>query len=552
MTTGSSGLAASSERASHLRGSVPAICIAIVVLVPFLFSAYTIDDVTFLLQAKHAVLDPLHPTAFDMVFHGSRIRLSEYLVTGPVMAYLLVPSILLIHGEWVAHLTQIALLILAVIGTSRLSMRLGLDQMQATAACIILVVSPAVLGMTITAMPDIAAMTFAVSGIDRLLEWAETRTPVTAVYAGALLGIAALSRPHLILIFGCGALLVLLPLQKKDRAPAQSLSVSVGAPIAIAILIWLGVVWITRDPQSGKSVAAATLSRFSIMRVTFNLLSFPLACVTAFPLGFLWPFLRGRAFISLRRTCVAFTLAIVLGVNGGFFIFPTWMAVLALVLAAHGLDVLFDILIDGFRRRDYTQLALAVWVLIALSAIFYVQLPPKDLVPSAPAMAILLARRIGFGKSLLRIPAMLGVVVASLVLGVLILRASASLGEVGRQGGRMTAAQVKSGQRVWADGGWGFQWYAMEAGALPLADTPPFPSAGDVLVAGLKARLVQRYANREPVSLPLLFDTPGGRVETSGAGFFSNLHGLLPWVWSSDELGRIEVWRVVAATSGGK
>ena len=67
---------------------LPAAAVALAVLLPFLGKAFTIDDVTFLLQAKHILRDPLHPTAMDMVFHGVRLRLSHELVTGPVMAYL--------------------------------------------------------------------------------------------------------------------------------------------------------------------------------------------------------------------------------------------------------------------------------------------------------------------------------------------------------------------------------------------------------------------------------------------------------------------------------
>jgi hypothetical protein len=33
-------------------------------LIPFLNKAFTIDDTMFLLQAKHLLSDPLHPTAF--------------------------------------------------------------------------------------------------------------------------------------------------------------------------------------------------------------------------------------------------------------------------------------------------------------------------------------------------------------------------------------------------------------------------------------------------------------------------------------------------------
>src|SRR5689334_14322944 len=57
------------------RCSFPPIVLAALVLLPFWGKPFTIDDVTFLLEAKHVLKDALHPAAFDMVFHGERIRL---------------------------------------------------------------------------------------------------------------------------------------------------------------------------------------------------------------------------------------------------------------------------------------------------------------------------------------------------------------------------------------------------------------------------------------------------------------------------------------------
>ena len=55
----------------------PAVALCVGALLPFMNKAFTNDDVTFLLQARHVLGDPLHPTAFEMVFQGTRIRLSQ-------------------------------------------------------------------------------------------------------------------------------------------------------------------------------------------------------------------------------------------------------------------------------------------------------------------------------------------------------------------------------------------------------------------------------------------------------------------------------------------
>src|SRR5262249_56230008 len=93
---------------------------------PFLGKAHAIDDVTFLLQAKHALTDPWHPTAFEMVADGQRIRLSSKLVTGPLMAWLLVPCVSLGGAEWIAHLLQWLLVCIAITSSVRIGLRIGL------------------------------------------------------------------------------------------------------------------------------------------------------------------------------------------------------------------------------------------------------------------------------------------------------------------------------------------------------------------------------------------------------------------------------------------
>jgi hypothetical protein len=216
-----------------------------------------------------------------------------------------------------------------------------------------------------------------------------------------------------------------------------------------------------------------------------------------------------------------------------------------MLLAGHGLDVVADIVADAWRRSDRIQIVLVVWLLIGAASATYALLTPKVLLVSAPAMAILLARRTTLKerRQWLSKP-LAGVVITGVVIGLLILRADSALAEIGREGGRVVATQKSEGRTVWMDGSWGFQWYAMQAGAEPLAGTGPMPNPGDVIVAGPWARFVRKNVRNMSLIYRRTFAEPGGRVIWDGAGFFSNFAGPLPWVWADDELGRIEVWRI--------
>src|SRR6476469_216808 len=114
---------------ASLRSALPAILLAVIALAPFCAKAFTIDDTLFLRQAEQAVIDPWHPTSFDVVWteKPEPLRMSAIMASGPTMAYLLVPTLLTGGAEWVAHLTQLLLLAAGLIATASLGMRLGLD-----------------------------------------------------------------------------------------------------------------------------------------------------------------------------------------------------------------------------------------------------------------------------------------------------------------------------------------------------------------------------------------------------------------------------------------
>ncbi|HVP68043.1 MAG TPA: hypothetical protein VMT17_12340 [Anaeromyxobacteraceae bacterium] len=148
-----------------IRPAIPALLLALLVLVPMWDKAFTIDDTLFLLQAKHVLSDPLHPTAFDVVWDLPKPeRLSQILPSGPVMAWLLVPAVAGHASELIAHGIETPLLLLAILATVSLALRLGLSTGSARVAGLLLACTPAVLAMAGTAMPDVPAMALSYQG----------------------------------------------------------------------------------------------------------------------------------------------------------------------------------------------------------------------------------------------------------------------------------------------------------------------------------------------------------------------------------------------------
>ncbi len=522
------------------------IMVTLIVLIPFLGKPFTIDDVTFLLEARHALSDPLHPAAFDMVSDGERIRLSRKLATGPVMAYLLVPVVKSASAEFLAHLIQLAFLVIAYIATTSLAIRLGLDRVQSVVAASLVVMSPAVLAMTSTAMPDVPALAFGAAGVERFVAWYQRGSWQRGISAAVFLGLSCLARSHAISLIPIAGLLAVSGSYGSRSVQGEFRRSAIRfAPLGGALLMVVSVVAVTRDPDSGVDLARVTAGRIEHGAFLLNLPSYMLHWALAFPLAVLWPFVRGRQFLVIARTCVSAVIASVLSVTAGYLTHGMIWGVVFLLLLTLSVDVLLDIAVDGLKRRDYVQLALFVWLLSPSLAAVYIQLPAKLLVFSAPAMGIVVARRtrleIRNARQTVYLVAIGGV---CLTLSVLIMRADQRLAQIGREGGAVVAQQIRSGQTVWSDGSWGFQWYSLRAGAQPMARTAPFPQRGDVIVSSLEGRLRARLYPRATLVSRKIFSAPGGRINGEGAGFYSNVVGPLPWVWGTKEFGRIEVWRV--------
>ena len=310
--------------------------------------------------------------------------------------------------------------------------------------------------------------------------------------------------------------------------------------------------YVTRVAEErAAGLVGGTQSLMSLGNVPSNLAAFATHWAMAIPLALPWAAVRWR--LLLQRWWVwAGGVAAIAGLLGAVpSPYPPYWYV-AIPLAGLSVAVLWDILDSAWGRRDVAMLALGAWLLVPLVIAPYVHLPSKYLLASAPAAAILVARELSVGggswpRWVLAFTCALG-----LVLGVAILRADARFSGLGREAAaKGIAPQVAVGRRVWFGGHWGFQWYAERAGARVLTLTPPFPQPGDLIVTSLRSDLTAGIQQ-------LIFETlgashlgrtedrtPGGRLMSDGAGFYSNYWGLLPWVWSDGPIDTIDLWQVM-------
>lgn len=540
---GRTSAAASAWRSATVGAALPGLLLAAGLLLPFLGKAHTIDDVTFLLEARHVLTDPLHPTAFEMVADGERIRLSSQLVSGPVMAWLLAPAAALGGAEWAAHLVQLVLVLVAVLATVSLALRLGFGRSEARLAGVLLATTPVVTVLATTSMSDVPAMAFGVIGVERLWTWRTEGRLHQAVAATLGLALAPLARSHLLLLLPIGALAGWVAGANPRAAPARRVA---WLPVALAALVFLAVDRITADPAVQRGDLLGALSaRFEGGREWGNLIALAAHWVLVMPLALPWVVGRGSKMArSPALWALALGLAALLVAFGHAARPPLPRRLVPVVLL--GFVVMADVLLDAVRRRDSTQLMLGCWLLIALPTTAYVHTPAKYLVPSAPAAALLVARLARRGEGVWGGTPAWASAIAGAALGLAVTIADAEFADIGRRATReLITPRVAAGERVWFAGGWGAQWYAMQAGATPFAQQPPFPLAGEILVVSeatsptLHAPGLDSLARRTFVSRH-------GRIMAAeaGAGFYSNGWGVLPWTWTNGTIDRWTVWRV--------
>jgi hypothetical protein len=546
--------AASAVRVSTLRATIPALLLSAVILLPHLGKAFTIDDTIFLFEARHALLDPLHPTAFNILWDEDVERVSQVVPSGPIQAWLLVPALRATDQERVAHGIMLAVLWVGIVASVSLAKRLGLGPGGMTLVGLLVAASPTVLAMTGTAMPDVTVMTLGTAGMERLVAWQQERRRHQVAAAVLLLGLAPLARSHGLLLLGVAAILLFwerpIPARWRDRLLRLW-------PVAAAGAVMLAIVVVTRDrgPEAGNVVsAAAGLSSASTTRLSKNLAAFFVHWVLTVTFAVPWVALRWREMVRSRLVLGAAVLGMALAAyvartRGSNFY---WSLV---PVAGVGAAALVDVFREARSRGRLQDLALACWLLIGLVALPYVQLPSKYLVASAPAAAILLARVAGRARGLVPRVALGVTLVVGAALGLAIIRADAALSGMSKAAvEKLIVPRVAAGEKVWFVGHWGFQWYAENAGARPVSLTTQFPSAGDTVVVSATSspseKVLKRLRNDFPYAIPLdrMTDTSdGGRVMNvrRKVGFFSNGHGALPWTWSRSPLDEFTVWALV-------
>ena len=519
----------------------PAWLLAAACLLPYLNKAFLIDDPWFLTMSRQIIAHPLHPMDFQACWNTISYCAKAYVMTSgnSLMGYVLVPTVLAGAHEWMAHLTQLVLVLIAVLAMTSLILRFGWDRWHATAGALLLVAIPPFLPMASTAMPDILASTVALVAMERLAAWKAEQNWSHGAAAAIALGLAGFARSHLALLLPLAAFFLIESIGASEILEQIRRKFWLWTPVFAGFGILLTLVFTVREHNLAINPPPAVTGPAHILPNLFAYLAYFLVPL---PLAACWLANRFKS----GEPVFAFSLLVVAAI----FLFFLLSFAGVMLLGLLGARVLADLIFHAVKRRDPSHLFLILWLLLPLPIVYYSHLPMKYVLPCVPAV-ILLCFRLLDGLSARLARAFTFVLIATgTAYSLLILHADAEFANFGRDALYcLIEPHVAAGERVWFPGQYWSYWYAPLAGGTLTFPGGPQPGPGDLLVTDSLAdssgfyRPLDRFPHRTLVQV-IYHKYRFGRTMGAGIGLYSNGSGFWLWGFGESPDDRFELWRI--------
>ncbi len=534
-------------------------------LAPFLAKPFNIDDPLFIWAAHQIQAHPLNPYGFDVNWYGTAEPMWGVTENPPLASY----YIALVAGvfgwsELALHLAFLLPAIAVVLGTHRLARKFCSRPLLAALATLF---TPVFLISGTTVMCDVTMLAFWVWAVALWVEGTEENKLPKLFFAALLVSLAALTK-----YFGaCLVPLLSAHVLIGKRRPDWRLALLL-IPLAalgfyqLASRALYGHGLLTE--AAGYAAYAKSFLGVSGVAAGLTALAFTGGCLAAavFFAPLLWRLRTLGVFAAIAiLICVALFLGGMISKNYPWLSGAHKSAVELQIIfwAAGGLGVLALAAAELWERRDAGAWLLALWVLgtFLFAAFFNWTVNGRSILPMAPAVAILLSRRLEkkfpAGDKTAWPRAVLICLAAGAALSLLVARADFSLAIAVRESARQVCAQYGASDRpLWFQGHWGFQYYMQEPGASAFDMKRSRPNAGENLAMPLNnTSLFPPNAAFADTLATNTVSGPSGLTTWSGdagAGFYAAARDPLPFAFGQvpPEKIIIYVWKAGVAPAG--
>jgi hypothetical protein len=509
--------------------------VAAVCLLPFAGKAVHIDDALFIWAGQQMQVHWWDPYGSSVNWYGWAMPIHEITKNPPIASgYIALVIAFFGEQEIPLHLAFFVPAIACIVGTYSLAKRLGVPALQAALA---LLAMPVFLVSSTTLMCDVMMLAFWTWAVVFWIRGLDRQSASLLALAGVLAGLSALTK-----YFG----IALVPLLF-----AYSLARSGGRdwrwlPWLLIPIAFAGIFeWSTRVFY-GHGLLSEAFGYTEENRIaSFGALGIKALAAISFTGGCCAIVLICAPLLARFRTWIAASVAAVVlalvlwrfplvGNPSRQFILG-FAAQWSLFLLA-GIAVLALPIMQMRRTRTAESWLLLLWVLGTFGfCLLNWTINGRSILPMAPAVAILLLRRIQDEERLTSSfgwYALIGLAV-SFAVAFADYRLAGSAPAAIREIDRRVETMPKG--TIWFQGHWGFQYYAQAKGWRPFDSRQPNPQSGDLIV------LPVNNTNLHPIppdSVERLFTTEipvlpwlSTMSRPLDAGFYSDQRGPLPFAF---------------------
>lgn len=532
----------------------PQICLclfALAALVPFIAKPFNIDDPLFIWSAQHIQHHPADPYGFDVLWYTQKMPMWEVTQNPPLACYYLaLAGAVLGPGEIALHAAFLLPAIFALLGTYRLARYFCPTPIFAG---ISMLFTPVFLISSTSVMCDVLTLAFWVWSILLWVEGIKLGKP-GRLFGSALLVLMAFCTKY----FGICLVPLLAAYTLIKTRKVGLWSCALLLPVAgVIVYEWATFHLYGKPLFSSAGNYAGQWNPLDVGQMPGKMLialNFTGGCMAFATLLTLWVWKRKEVAVMII-TAAVFAFCVL---STSFWTkYPELkgrvgkIELQILFWSIGGASVLVAAFMEAFQARDAESWLLALWIwgTFIFTAFLNWTVNGRSILPMAPAVAILIARRLGQtnvfdGEKKKRIVWFVSAVAA--FLGLMIARADFHFAEAQKTAAREICEKYGS-ERLRFFGHWGWQYYMEQNGARPMIGGVP---TGNLIIAVAANNDNGGFSNKGLTTEDTITKYQRPWVSTMngnlGAGFYSSMFEPLPFAFGNYPLETFVIFKLGA------
>jgi len=508
-------------------------------LTPFLSKPFNIDDPLFIWAAHQIQIHPGNPYGFNVEWGWTQFPMWKVTENPPFTCYFIaLTAAILGWGEVALHSFFLLPAVLVILGTHRLARHFC---RQPLLAAIVTLFTPVFLVSSTTVMCDVPMLAFWIWAIVLWVEGLAQDGLRKLALAGLLIALAEMTK-----YYAACLVPLLAAYSLANRRPLSRWAQFLLIPLTVlcAYQYVTQAAYGTSLLYYAMEYAARSKSVFGFSKWDNGLIALAFAGGCLAPVVIFAPWQWRQRALGLFGGGAAAVAA------GVFFNEELWkyykgiqgsaqvpLKIQMIILAIGGLCALALALADLRSRRDARSLLLALWVAgtFVFAGFCNWTVNARSILPMAPAVAILIIRRLEQNKSA-RPSAVKFCLAVSAAFALLLTWSDVSHARAVRQSANLVHDKYcRTTGTLWFQGHWGFQFYMQEFGALPVDFKHPELKTGELVAIPAVNTNLRPPDPRYSTLLDILM-VPGPAWLTTwnpdvGAGFYASLRGPLPFAF---------------------